>query len=76
MDKTISFKVGDNVIGSAAVTGTGENIEGYVSDTEVFAGQVFVSVNYYKQSLIGDRGRCVTNLGLLTKLNPTNKRKR
>lgn len=59
MDKTMNFKVGDNVIVSAAVT-----------------GQVFVSVNYYKQSLIGDRGCCVTNLGLLTKLNPTNKRKR
>lgn len=55
----MNFKVGDNVIVSAAVT-----------------GQVFVSVNYYKQSLIGDRGCCVTNLGLLTKLNPTNKRKR
>lgn len=67
MDRTINFKVGDDVIVSAAVTGTGENIEGYIYEIEVFAGQVFVSVNYYRESLIGDRGCCVTNLGLLSK---------
>lgn len=74
MDINLNFKVGDEVIVSAAVTGTGENIEGYISDIEVFAGQIFVSVNFYKQSLIGDCGCCVSNLGLISK--PLNKQQK
>lgn len=68
MDK-LEFNVGDRVIVSATATGTGENIPGYVDRIEVFAGQTFVSVTYYRPSSVGDRGITLVNLGLITKQN-------
>ena len=40
------FKLGDRVIVSAAVTGYGEDMHGVVSDVEVFAKNLFVTVTF------------------------------
>lgn len=68
MDK-IEFHVGDHVIVSADITGTGENMPGLITHVEVFMRHTFISISYDRPTLVGDRGTCVTNLGLITKIN-------
>lgn len=63
------FKVGDRVLVSALVTGTGEEMPGWISDIEFFAGRTFISVNYDRPTSIGDRGTCVVNPGLISKID-------
>lgn len=68
MDK-IEFQVGDRVIVSADVTGTGENMPGLITHVEMFMHHPVISISYDRPTLVGDRGTCVTNLGLITKIN-------
>ena len=68
MNKT-EFHVGDRVIVSADVTGTGENMPGLITHVEVFMHYPVISISYDRPTLIGSRGTCVTNLGLITKIN-------
>lgn len=63
------FKVGDRVIVSATATGTGEDMPGWITDIEYFAGCTIISINYDRPTLIGDRGKCLINLGLITKIS-------
>lgn len=65
-----TFNVGDTVIVSDVVTGTGESIEGYIDSIEQFLGYTLVSVRYFGETAIGDRGCCVSNLSLITKKYP------
>jgi len=55
------FKLGDRVIVSAAVTGYGEDMHGVVSDVEVFAKTLFVTVTFDKYLPDGTNGRTITN---------------
>lgn len=68
MDNT-DFKVGDRVLVSALVTGTGEEMPGWISDIEFFAGHTLISINYDRPTAIGDFGTCVVNPGLIKKIN-------
>lgn len=60
------FKLGDRVIVSAAVTGYGEDMHGVVSDVEVFAKTLFVTVTFDKYLPDGTNGRTITNIGMIT----------
>lgn len=68
MDNT-DFKVGDRVVVSATVTGTGEDMHGWITDIEFFAGHTYISITYDWPTAIGDRGTCVVNPGLITKID-------
>lgn len=68
MDNT-DFKVGDRVLVSALVTGTGEEMPGWISDIEYFAGRTYISITYDRPTYIGNRGTCVDNPGLITKID-------
>ena len=65
-----TFNVGDTVIVSAVVTGTGESIEGYITDIDHCLGSTFLLIKYYGETSVGDRGCCVSNLSLITKKYP------
>ena len=60
------FKLGDRVIVSAAVTGYGEDMHGVVSDVEVFAKTLFVTVTFDQYLPDGTNGRTITNIGMIT----------
>lgn len=64
----IEFHIGDRVIVSAAVTGTGENMPGWITSIEKVCGQTLVPISYERPSSIGDLGACVSNLGLITRV--------
>ncbi len=68
MDKT-EFHVGDRVMVLADVTGTGENMPGLITHVEVFMHHPVISISFDRPTLIGSRGTCVTNLGLIAKIN-------
>lgn len=63
------YKVGERVVVSATVTGTGEEKPGWISDIEYYAGNTYISITYDRPTAIGDRGTCVVNLGLIKKID-------
>lgn len=68
MDKT-DLKVGDRVLVSATATGTGEDMPGWITVIEYFMGHTYVSVSYDRPTAVGDRGTCLINLELITKID-------
>ncbi len=62
------FKVGDRVIVSATATDAGEDMPGWITDIEYFAGRTFISITYDCPTPGGNRGKCLINLGLITKI--------
>jgi hypothetical protein len=61
------FKIGQRVIVSALLTGTGERPHGTVTDVYEFARETFVEVHYDAPTIDGRLGCTVTNLGLIEK---------
>ncbi len=57
--QNIPVKVHDRVSVSPAATGTGEEMTGYVSNVEMFMGNILVSVDYITPDVLGRRGTCV-----------------
>lgn len=62
------FKVGDRVIVPAIVTGTGEDIPGYIDNIELFCGRNLISISYIRPSIVGDLGTTISNPTLITKV--------
>lgn len=63
------YKVGERVVVSATVTGTGEDMPGWITDIEFYAGHTYISITYERPTAIGDRGTCVVNLDLIKKID-------
>lgn len=67
-DNPTEFNVGDRVIVSAYVTGTGENMPGWIDSIETFCDQIFISVSYERPTAIGRIGDIIRNPHLITKV--------
>lgn len=65
-----SIQVHDKVSVSPVATGIGEEMIGYVSCVETFAGNILVSVDYIKPDILGRRGTCV-NVAFVRKMEQT-----
>lgn len=66
-DNPTEFKVGDRVIVSAYVTGTGENMPGWIDSIERFCGQTLIIVSYERPTAVGEIGAMVRNPYLISK---------
>lgn len=61
------MEIGQRVVVSALLTGTGERPHGTVTDVYEFGHETFVEVKYDRPTEDGRMGCVVTNIGLLTK---------
>ena len=59
------MRIGDRVIVDAAVTGDGVHHHGKIKDMEIFAGKVFVDVQFDEPDSKGWPGASVTNIEML-----------
>lgn len=64
------MKIGERVIVSAAVTGDGEQHNGWIADVYEFMRETFVEVKFDSPTADGRLGCVVNNLGMIRKENP------
>lgn len=61
------MKIGERVIVSAAVTGDGEQHNGWITDIYEFMRETFVEVKFDSPATDGRPGCIVNNLGMIRK---------
>lgn len=61
------MKIGERVIVSAAVTGDGEQHNGWIADVYEFLRETFVEVKFDSPAADGRPGCIVNNLGMIRK---------